>query len=317
MSAGIAIVYGAAPVGNSDPFSTAEDVEKLYSVLLKHNVKEIDTAQLYEESENKLGETRAGERFTLQTKWAGGYYPGWATHENIVNSATESMKKLGVKQVDIFYMHIPDSKTDISETLAGVQEAYQLGLFKRFGLSNYLTEDVQKIYDHCKEKGYILPTVYQGNYSPVARRPETLLFPTLRKLGISFYAYSPLAGGFLSKTIQQINEGVGRFRDDTMRGVYKRMYVRPTLVTALEKWAAIAEAENTTKADLAYRWVVYNSPLKAELGDGVVLGARTLEQIDQTLTGIGRGKLSGKAAKAIDEIWEDIKHEAPTDNLVE
>lgn len=314
---GIAIVYGAAPLGNGDPFSTPEDVEKLYSVLLKHNVQEIDTAQLYEESENKLGETKAGQRFTLQTKWAGGYYPGWATHENMVNSAKESMKKLGVKQVDIFYIHIPDSKTDISETLAGVQEAYQLGLFKRFGLSNYLPDDVQKVYDHCKEKGYVLPTVYQGNYSPVARRLETLRFPTLRKLGISFYAYSPLAGGFLTKTVQQIEKGVSRFRDDTMRGVYKRIYVRPTIVKALEKWAVIAEAENTTQADLAYRWVVYNSPLKAEFGDGVIIGASSLKQVEQTLTGIGKGKLSNSAAKAIDAIWEDIKHEAPLDNFAE
>lgn len=317
MSARTAIVYGSAPLGNRDPFNKPEDVEKLYSVLLKHNVKEIDTAQLYQESENKLGETKAGERFTLHTKWAGGWQPGWATRDNIVNSAKESMKKLGVKQVDIFYIHSPDAKTNISETLAGVQEVYQLGLFKRFGLSNYLAEDVQKVYDHCKEKGYILPTVYQGNYSPVARRQETLLFPTLRKLGISFYAYSPLAGGFLTKTAQQIADGVSRFRDDALRGMYKRMYVKPALVNALEKWAAIAEAENTTRADLAYRWVVYNSALKAELGDGVIVGTSSPEQIDQTLSGIGRGKLSAEAAKAIDEIWEDIKHEAPLDNFAE
>ncbi len=86
---------------------------------------------------------------------------------------------------------MPDSLTPIAETLAGVDEVYKLGLFRRFGLSNYQAADVQAVYDHCVEKGYVLPTVYQGTYSPVTRYQETILFPTLRKLGIAFYAYSP------------------------------------------------------------------------------------------------------------------------------
>jgi aflatoxin B1 aldehyde reductase len=88
---------------------------------------------------------------------------------------------------------------------------YKTGAFKRFGLSNYAPSDVQKAYDICKKNNWVLPTCYQGNYSPVARRQETELFPTLRKLGIAFYAYSPLAGGFLTKTVEQIKDGAGRF----------------------------------------------------------------------------------------------------------
>ena len=309
------VVYGSAPLGNRDPFIKHEDVEKIYSVLLKHNVTTIDTAQLYQKSESVIGATKAGERFTIDTKWAGGWQAGWATCENIVNSAKESIKTLAIKQVDIFYIHSPDAKTDISETLAGVQEVYQLGLFKRFGLSNYQVEDIQKVYDHCKEQGYVLPTVYQGNYSAVARKQETLLFPTLRKLGISFYAYSPLAGGFLTKTAQQINEGVSRFRDDALNGMYKRMYVKPAYINALEKWAAIAEEEGTTRADLAYRWVAYNSPLKKELGDAMIVGTSSPEQLDQALSDMGKGKLSERAVQKIDQIWEEIKHEAPLDNF--
>ncbi len=106
-------------------------------------------------------------------------------------------------QVDIFYIHMPDGKTPISETLAGVDEVYKLGLFRRFGLSNYQADDVQAVYDHCAEKGYVLPSVYQGSYSPITRYQETELFPTLRKLGIAFYAYSPSASGFLGKTVAQ------------------------------------------------------------------------------------------------------------------
>lgn len=124
-------------------------------------------------------------------------------------------------QVDIFYIHAPDSSVPISETLAGINEVYKAGSFARFGLSNYQAKDVEAVYNHCKENGYPLPAVYQGNYSPVARKQDTLLFPTLRKLGMAFYAYSPLAGGFLTKTKAQIEEGVGRFAPDMLGGMYK------------------------------------------------------------------------------------------------
>lgn len=218
-------------------------------------------------------------------------------------------------QVDVYYLHGPDEGTPLSETLEGVQQLYQLGCFKRFGLSNFLAQDVQKAYDYAKERGYVLPTVYQGNYSPVARLQETLLFPTLRKLGIAFYAYSPLAGGFLTKTAEDIKQGKGRFNDNFIGGMYKSMYCKSTYVNALAKWGAVAEAEGVTRAELAYRWVVFNPLLSKANGDGIVLGASSNEQLEQTLVSVAKGKLSEKALKAIDEIWESIKHEAPYDNV--
>lgn len=310
----VKVVYGGATLGNYEPFIKSEDVEKVYSVLTKHGVTTIDSAQLYGQSEATLGATKAGDKFIIDTKWVAGWVPGSATREKVVASAQESIKKLGVKQVDIFYLHSPDLQTPDADTLAGVQEAYQLGLFKRFGLSNYTAEHVERVYNHAKEQGYVLPTVYQGNYNPVARKQDTDLFPTLRKLNITFYAYSPLAGGFLTKTAQQIADGAGRF-GDALNGLYKSLYAKPAYIKALEKWEALANQEKVTRAELAYRWVAYHSQLKAELGDAVIVGARSLAQLDETLTDIAKGKLSDAAVKGIDEIWEEIKHEAPVDNF--
>lgn len=199
--------------------------------------------------------------------------------------------------------------------MAGVNEVYKLGLFKRFGLSNYKAADVQKAYDIAKKNGYVLPSVYQGNYSPVARLQDTLLFPTLRKLNISFYAYSPLAGGFLTKTPEQIKEGAGRFSEQALGGMYRSMYNKESYLKALGQWEEVANEEGVSRAELAYRWVAYNSPLKKEQGDGIIIGASRHEQLEQTLQGLAKGKLSDKAAKRIDEIWEGIKHEAPLDNF--
>jgi aryl-alcohol dehydrogenase-like predicted oxidoreductase len=116
-----------------------------------------------------------------------------------------------------------------------VQEVYKTGVSSRFGLSNFQGSTVQEVYDYCKENGHVLPSVYQGNYNAVARKQQTLLFSLLRKLHIAFYAYSPIAGGFLTKTKQLITEGAGRFKKDTPVGqMYAGMYSKPAYLEELE-----------------------------------------------------------------------------------
>ena len=132
---------------------------------------------------------------------------------------------------------------------------------------------------------------------------------------MSFYAYSPIAGGFLTKTKQDMLDGKGRFDTSTDLGkMYAWLYSRPSYLEALAKWEQIAKEEGCSRADLAYRWVKYNSPLKPEHGDAIIIGASSTKQLTETLGSIGKGPLSEKAAKAIDELWESIKHEAPVDN---
>lgn len=86
---------------------------------------------------------------------------GYASKENVIKEAKHA-KELLHTDVDVFYVHAPDADTPMEHTLEGVNEVYKKGFFKRFGLSNYKAEDVEKVYNHCKEKGYPLPSVYQG-----------------------------------------------------------------------------------------------------------------------------------------------------------
>ncbi|RMD40362.1 hypothetical protein DV735_g4767, partial [Chaetothyriales sp. CBS 134920] len=309
------IVFGTAGVGNYPPFNTTETIQQAFQILEKHNVKNIDTAQLYGNSEKTLGEEKAGSKFTIDTKWASGFNPAFSpTKENIIKSAKESLEKLGVSQVDVFYIHAPDKNVPLEDTLAGVNEVYKSGAFKRFGLSNFAAADVQKAYDIAKANGYVLPTVYQANYNPIARKQETILFPTLRKLGISIYVYSPLAGGFLTKTKEDIDKGAGRFNANVLGGLYHSLYARPTLLAVLPKWAKIAEDAGVSKSELAYRWVAYHSAIKKEDGDAVIVGASSPNQLEQTLTDLEKGPLPESAVKGIQEIWTEIEHESPVDN---
>lgn len=93
------------------------------------------------------------------------------------------------------------------------------------------------------------------------------------------------------------------------------MYNKPSYLEALAQWESIAKDEGISRAELAYRWVTYNSPLDREHGDGIIIGARNLEQLEETLKSVNSGPLSENAVKRIDEVWNTIKHEAPLDNF--
>ncbi|KAF3045928.1 hypothetical protein E8E12_007639 [Didymella heteroderae] len=301
--------------GAMGAFNTKEKTAEAMDTLLAAGVTTIDTARIYAGSEEQIGQQEKRTQFTIDTKVPGGFAPGTANKDTIVAHAKEALEKVNIKQFDILYIHSPDPNIPLDDTLAGINEAHKLGIFKRFGLSNYAPQDVQRVYDLAKEKGYPLPEVYQGNYNPVARHLEKDLFPVLRKLNIVFYAYSPLAGGFLTKSAADLDAGTGRFNKDALGGMYSGMYDKPSLREGLKTWNQIAEKEGVPKAELAYRWVAHHSALTEE-GDGVIFGASKLSQIEQTAGGIKKGKLSQEAAKSIDELWESVKAEAPVDNYV-
>lgn len=219
-------------------------------------------------------------------------------------------------QVDVYYIHAPDRRVPWKDTLSGLNELHQQGAFKRLGISNFLGHEVEEIVGVAKENNFVVPSVYQGNYSAVARRAEEEIFPTLRKHNIAFYAYSPIAGGFLSKSKAALTDTEGRFgKDNMLAKVYNGMYNRPSFVDALDVWEQIAKDEGVPRAELAYRWVVYHSKLQGDLGDAVIVGARNGQQLRETVEAIKNGPLSDGAVKRIDGVWESVKADAPLDNF--
>ena len=215
--------------------------------------------------------------------------------------------------METYFFHSPDPQTPLEESVDTIQELYAAGRFKHFGLSNFNAEKVRKIYDYAASKNFVLPTVYQGIYSPISRHYETGLFPLLRELKIAFYAYSPLAGGFLVKKPEIIESGKGEGRwhpDDFIGGIYLKMFNRPSMLKALTTWESIANEAGISKAALAYRYVTYNSILSREHNDGIIIGASSPGQLEQTLKSLEDGPLDPTIAKKVDQVWELVKDEA-------
>jgi len=174
---------------------------------------------------------------------------------------------------------------------------------------------VQECYDYAASKNYVLPTVYQGVYSLVARASETNLFPTLRRLGIEFQAYSVLGSGFLVKTPDQVRSGVGKYSPDTMLGkILQNMYGKRSFLRYLEEYAKLAEESGNTTSGLAYRWAVWNSAL-GENGDCAILGASSPAQLRETIDEIDKGPLEPWVLERLETMFEGIKNEDPGHNF--
>jgi aflatoxin B1 aldehyde reductase len=311
----IKAVFGGGGLGSPQTYPDDASVQAHFEALKREGVDTIDTAQLYPGSEERIGRVPGHEHFTIDTKLFGGFNKGTLVPETILSSARESLSKCAIRQFDILYIHAPDTSVPLEPALEAINQLHKEGLFRRFGLSNFTAEQVQEVYDICKQKGWVLPSVYQGNYNPVARKLETLLFPTLRRLGMAFYAYSPLAGGFLTKTAADIDAGAGRFNEAAVGGLYLKLYNRPSFREALSEWNEIAEMEGVSKAELAYRWVAYHGALKEEFGDAVIFGARTIQMVEETARGLKKGRLSETARERIEGIWKKVEKEAPVDNF--
>ncbi len=159
--------------------------------------------------------------------------------------------------------------------------------------------------------------MYQGNYNCVARHGEAELLPLLRTLILAFYAYSPIAGGFLVRTVDEMTNGSeGRWdKNSQVGGMYHKLYNRPSLMQALAESEHIAQDAAVPKAAFAYRWMAYHSALKLEFGDGIIVGASRPTQLEQTLAALEDGPLDEKTVTRIEHIWEMVKDEAPIDNF--
>jgi aflatoxin B1 aldehyde reductase len=97
-----------------------------------------------------------------------------------------------------------------------------------------LPSEVEDVISVCRDNGFVAPTLYQGNYSAVARKQEVELFPVLRKHGIALNACSALVRGFLAKAAKDFEGYIGRFdAGNPVDGVYMALYKRPAFLEAL------------------------------------------------------------------------------------
>ncbi|KAJ7861872.1 NADP-dependent oxidoreductase domain-containing protein [Mycena leptocephala] len=224
--------------------------QRLVDIFLKAGGKTIDTANLYADA--------TSEKFLAQldVKAAGidtkiyPIQPGAHAPENLRRAVKESVKALGPHKINVLYLHVPDRSVPFVDTAREINELHKEGLFREFGLSNLYAWEVAEFYLVAEKNGWIRPTVYQGVCNLLKRQAESELFPFLKKFGIRFYGYSPLAGSVLAGRISYspLIPAARELRDE----VVKYGFSLP---------------------EIAFRWLQHHSELgKISNSDAIVIG---------------------------------------------
>lgn len=276
---------------------------------------ELDTAYAYNggDTESMLGTILRefpADTFHLATK----VHPrisGKLDAAAVAMQLGESLRRLGLNSVDILYFHFPDPVTPVEEALETCTNLFRQGKIKELGLSNYPAWMVVDIWHLCKEHGWLQPSVYQGMYNGLTRSAEAELFSALRKLGIRFYAFNPLAGGMLTgKHMHYEKEPMpGRF---ARLQSYRNRYWKESYFKAVRVLAETSRKEGVEPAEAAYRWLTRHSLLDADEGDGIIVGASSLDQLDFNLAAVSKGSLPESVLNAFDDAWEEAKPDCPS-----
>jgi len=318
-SSALKIVMGAMTFGERGSQGARvydlDGVNAILDVFQKHGHVEVDTARTYTSgtSEEFLGKIDWKTRgLVMETK----LYPSGPirhTPEGIREYFAKSLEALKTDKVDLFYLHAPDRSTPWEVTFQTLNELHKEGKFNKLGISNYQSWEVAEIVMLCRAKGWIQPTVYQGIYNALHRTVEPELFPCLRKFGISFYEYNPLGGGFFTGRYtgqDTIPEEGSRF--DPSKGTaqskrYRERYWNDQYFKAMEIISDAAKKHDLTLPEVALRWISHHSYLKREHGDAVIIGASSLNHIEQNLLDLEKPPLPEEVVKAIDEGYDCVK----------
>lgn len=309
------LIIGTMEMGKRADQTMSEEMCKHF---VSKGFTETDTAIMYAggETERVLG--RFNEDLTKQLVISTKVNPltGPMTKAAVLEQANQSLTSLKAKSVDILYLHMPDHVTPIQDTLSAIDQLHKEGKFQRFGLSNYASWQVAEIYYLCKEKGYVLPSVYQGMYNVITRNVEGELFPCLKRLGLAFYAYNPLAGGILTNKYKFEEESElkeGRFAGpEKWAEAYRKRFWNSNNFQAVKLMNdALAEAyageEPPTLAAACLRWMMHHSAMAGSRGDGLIVGASSMQHLVPNMAAAAQGPLKQAVVDAMDAAWELTK----------
>jgi len=298
---------------------TLPEFTKILDVYQSRGYFEVDTARIYCDGAQEAFTRAAGwkERsLTLATK-VYPLVPGTHKPQVLTEQVETSLKELGTDTVDIFYLHAADRSVPFKETLEAVDRLHKAGKFITFAISNYTAFEVAEIVLTCHYNGWVRPTIYQGMYNAITRSVEAELFPMLKRYGLAFYVYNPLAGGLFSGkyTAATDRPDAGRFSKSsgTTGERYRERYFHPKLFAALGVVEPVAKKHDITLVATALRWLVHHSGLEIKDGgkDGILLGVSSLEQLETNIDALEAGPLPVEVVKALDEAWKIAKSETP------
>ena len=204
-----------------------------------------------------------------------GLYGEWGSRKYLMASLNQSLKRMRLDYVDLFYTHRFDPNTPMEETLQALVDIVRQGKALYVGISNWPLEATRFAINYLRERD-VPPLIYQGKLNMLNRAPmEEGILDLCHQEGVGFIAFSPLAQGLL--TDRYLN---GIPTDSRMaRGKFLRKeMLTDELLAQIQQWNAEAESKGMTLAEWALRWILEQQGVTS-----VLVGASSVEQLDKNL----------------------------------
>lgn len=223
-----------------------------------------------------------------------GPYGEWGSKKYLVSSLDQSLKRLQLDYVDIFYHHRPDPLTPLEETMSALDLIVRHGKALYVGISNYGAEQTREAYSILKKLGTPV-LIHQPKYSMFVRWVEEGLISTLEELGVGCISFSPLAQGLLTK--KYFNGIPKNSRAAKKYGFLKKDDVTPEVVEKVKSLDKIAQQRGQTISQLALAWVLRHKTMTS-----VLVGASSAKQIEENVAVINNLEFSTEELNQIENI---------------
>jgi L-glyceraldehyde 3-phosphate reductase len=221
-----------------------------------------------------------------------GPYGDHGSRKYLIASADQSLRRMGLDYVDIFYSHRFDPNTPLEETMGALATLVQQGKALYVGISSYPAKETREANRILNAMG-VPCLIHQPSYSILNRWIEDdHTIETCAELGIGIIAFSPLAQGILSGKYSQGTEGTrAENKNSSLRGTE----LAPNILSAVDKLGAIAHRRGQSLVQLALAWVLRRKEVTSAL-----IGVRTLDQLKDNLGVLGNLRLSPEEIDEID-----------------
>ncbi|HZD76582.1 MAG TPA: L-glyceraldehyde 3-phosphate reductase [Acidobacteriaceae bacterium] len=227
--------------------------------------------------------------------WPGPYGVG-GSRKYLLASLDESLGRMGLEYVDIFYSHRPTMDVPLEETMGALVQAVRQGKALYVGISSYSPERTRQAAQILKREGVPL-LIHQPSYSMLNRWVEKELLATLEELGVGCIAFSPLAQGLL--TNKYLN-GIPANSRAKAEGSFLKEFLSEENLKRVRALHEIAGGRGQTLAQMAIAWV-----LRDERVTSALIGARSVEQLDNSLDALEKLQLTDSELNEIDRYAQE------------
>lgn len=232
------------------------------------------------------------------TMWDGPY-GDWGSRKYLISSLDQSLKRMGLEYVDIFYHHRPDPETPLLETMRALDHIVRQGKALYVGLSNYPAELAQQAISILNDLGTPC-LIHQPKYSMLERGAENGLLDVLQQEGVGCIAFSPLAGGQLT---DRYLHGIPA----DSRAASNSIFLKPEQLTdakinAVRQLNTLAENRGQKLSQMALAWV-----LRQQAVTSVLIGASKVAQLDDAVGMLANRHFSPQECAEIDGILASAK----------